>query len=376
MISILDLRRQYQQLKAEVEPKVLSVMEKGSFILGAEVQQFETEVAEYLGAKHTLGVASGTDALYIALRALDIGTGDEVITTAFSYIATSEAIVRTGATPVFVEIDPTTFNLDLSNIEEKITPKTKAILPVHLYGQPVNMDLLCEIAQKHHLSIVEDCAQAMGAEWNGQKVGNFGDVGCFSFFPTKNLGCYGDGGLVTCNSPQLADMMKKLRAHGSSTKYNHELPGGVNSRLDEVQAAILRIKLPYLESWNTARREVAHTYAQLLSKVSGVQVPQAVDGGAHVFHQYTIRLDENIKRDAVQEFLMAHGIQSMIYYPIPLHLQGAHASLGYQAGDLPVTEAAAKSVLSLPIYPELTREEIEQVCQGLENALAQQLQCV
>jgi dTDP-4-amino-4,6-dideoxygalactose transaminase len=377
MIPIMDLRRQYQLLKAELEPAVLSVLEKGAFILGPEVQQFEREIAAYLGAGHALGVASGTDALYIGLRALNVGPGDEVITTAFSYIATSEAIVRTGAKPVFVELDPTTYNLDVSKIEEKITPQTRALLPVHLYGQPVDMDALMALAKKHNLAVVEDCAQSMGTEWKGQKVGTFGDVGCFSFFPTKNLGCYGDGGLVSTNSPELADKMKRLRAHGSATKYNHELPGGVNSRLDEVQAAVLRIKLRYIDQWNEQRRAVAAQYTERLSKIAGITTPRVIEGGQHVFHQYTIRVDkQHIQRDALQEALKERDIMAMIYYPIPLHLQGAHRELGYTLGDLPITEAVSEEVLSLPIYPELTSEEIQQVCDALAAVLEQTPQCV
>lgn len=377
MIPIMDLRRQYQLLKAELEPAVLSVLEKGAFILGPEVQQFEREIAAYLGAGQALGVASGTDALYIGLRALNIGPGDEVITTAFSYIATSEAIVRTGAKPVFVELDPATFNLDVSKIEEKITPQTRAILPVHLYGQPVDMDSLMTLAKKHNLAVVEDCAQSMGTEWKGQKVGTFGDVGCFSFFPTKNLGCYGDGGLVSTNNPELADKMKRLRAHGSATKYNHELPGGVNSRLDEVQAAVLRIKLRYIDQWNEQRRTVASQYTERLSKISGITTPSVIEGGQHVFHQYTIRVDKRrIQRDTLQESLKEKDIMAMIYYPIPLHLQGAHRELGYTLGDMPITEAAAEEVLSLPIYPELTAEEIQQVCDALAAVMEQTVQCV
>ena len=366
MLQILDLTRQYATLKPQVDAAVLKVMETGQFILGPTVQTFEDEAARYLDTAHAIGCASGTDALYLALRALNIGPGDEVITTAFSYIATSEAIARTGATPVFVDIDPTTYNIDPQLISEKITPKTKALLPVHLYGQPADMDAIMGIAKTHGLKVIEDCAQSMGAEWNGQKVGTFGDFGCYSFFPTKNLGCYGDGGMVSTNSDDLNEKVRMLRVHGSRTRYDHETEG-INSRLDAIQAAVLRVKLPYLDGWNQQRQVIAKRYNEAFSRLSDITVPPlATDSATPIFHQYTLRVPA---RDAFQKALADVGIQTMIYYPKPLHVQGMHKSLGYQHGDLPLTEAAAAQVLSLPIFPELTDTEIQHVITSVTTAL-------
>lgn len=365
MIPILDLTRQYTLLKPDIDAAVLNVMASGGFILGPTVQQFETEMAQYLNSPFAMGVASGTDALYLALRALNIGPGDEVITTAFTYIATSESITRAGAKPVFVDIDPVTMNMDVALIESVITSKTKAIMPVHLYGQPVDMDALMAIAQRHNLKVIEDCAQAIGAQWNGKMVGTIGDVGCFSFFPSKNLGAFGDGGLVCANDKAVADNIKMLRVHGSKVRYHHEQEG-INSRLDAMQAAILSVKLPYLEGWIQRRQAIANTYTQQLKDCPGVVVPALTPGGRHVFHQYTLQVPN---RDAMQAKLQAMGIQTMIYYPIPCHLQGMHQDLGHKAGDLPITERLCAGVLSLPIFPEMTQDEQTRVIESLKAAL-------
>lgn len=371
-IPILDLSRQYQQLQPAVDAAVLKVMASGTFILGPEVHAFEREAADYCGTTYAIGCASGTDALFLALKALGVGAGDEVLTTAFSYIATSESIVRTGARPVFIDMEPSgTFNFDVQQLKAAITPRTRAILPVHLYGQAVNMDVLMQVAREHNLFVVEDCAQAMGAEWNGRKVGSFGDAGCFSFFPTKNLGCYGDGGLVTCQSTGLAEKIKILRAHGSAKRYYHDIEG-VNSRLDEIQAAILRVKLPYLNDWNARRLQIAQAYSERLKSLPGVTVPVIAPEAQHVFHQYTLQIDAaqaGLNRDTLQEILKQAGVMSMIYYPVPLHLQGTHQNLGYQSGSLPVTELAAERVLSLPIFPELNEAEIDHITGVIRSAI-------
>lgn len=367
MIPMLDLQLQYQKLQEPLDAAVQQVMAKAQYILGPNVKQLETEIAEYLEARFAIGVNSGTDALYLALRALDIGSGDEVITTPFTFIATTETIAAVGATPIFVDIDPVTFNLDVSQVEAKITPRTRALMPVHLFGQPCDMEHLVALAKKYSLRIIEDCAQAIGACYQGKRVGTFGDIGCLSFFPSKNLGAFGDGGMVVTNDPVLAERIEILRRHGGKKKYHHS-EVGVNSRLDELQAAILRVKLPYLESWNACRRENASRYDKLFKNVPGVVCPGQIDSGVSVFHQYTLRVP---RRDQVQAALKEAGVASMVYYPIPLHLQEVHRSLGYQLGDFPHAEAAAAEVLSLPMYPELTAEQQEKVATALATALYQ-----
>ena len=385
-IPILDLKRQYQSLCPQIEEAILATTRSGQFILGPTVQGFETEVATYLGTNHAIGCASGSDALYLALRALNIGPGDEVITTAMSYVATSESIVRVGAIPMFVDIDPETFNLDVSLLSGKITPRTKAILPVHLFGKPVDMTSIMELAKAKGLSVIEDCAQAIGARFTagpyaGQKVGSIGDFGCFSFFPSKNLGAFGDGGLVSTNNPELAERVRMLRVHGQKERYNH-VDMGVNSRLDAMQAAVLSVKLPHLDAWNAARNQVANRYDELLKPLSAwVTPPKRNTGLSHVFHQYTIYLDAANQsapvstkrtpelRNQVQADLAATGIQSMIYYPIPLYDQGCHANLNLNPNDFPHCEAFRHQVLSLPMFPELTAEEQERVVQALKISL-------
>lgn len=363
MIPILDLREQYHELKNEITKAVEDVFEGGHFINGPNVQALEKEIAEYVGAGYAVALNSGTDALHLALRALDIGAGDEVITTPFTFVATTEAIGIVGATPVFVDIDPSTFNMDPDLIEAAITPRTKAILPVHLYGHPAPMAHIMAIAKKHGLAVVEDCAQAIGASIDGKRVGSFGDAGAFSFFPSKNLGAYGDGGMVTTNRKELADRMRSLRAHGGRIKYHHE-ELGVNSRLDEVQAAILRVKLPHLDSWIERRRANASWYGANLGEFA--DLPLETAGTVHVYHQYTIRVAD---RDRVQAMLKDAGVQTMVYYPVPLHLQEVHAGMKLGEGSFPHAEKAAREVLSLPMFPELSQDQRDAVRSALRDAL-------
>lgn len=361
MIPILDLTRQYAKLKDQIDKEVINVLGSGKYINGPNCKKLMEDTAKYLDCKRTIGVGNGTDALQLALMALDIGPGDEVITVAFTFVATTEAIGIVGATPVFADIDPVTYNIDPKSIEDRITDKTKAILPVHLYGQPCEMDAIMAIAKKNNLYVVEDCAQAIGAEYKGKKVGTFGEFGCFSFFPTKNLGCFGDGGLVSTNDDALADRIVALRGHGGKVKYYHD-ELGMNSRLDEVQAAILNCKLPHIDDWNDARRKVAYRYNELLKDVEGITTPGEIDDVKCVYHQYTVRVPE---RDNMQKVLKEAGVMSMIYYPVPLHKQKVHAHL--TPPELPVTDAATEVVLSLPIFPELTEQEQDKVVEEVKK---------
>ncbi len=365
MIPILDLKEQYKSMQKDINKAVLDVMQSGSYILGKNLSTLESEIASYCESEHAVGVASGTDALHLALRALDIGPGDEVITVSFTFVATVEVIALTGATPVFIEVDENTFNLAYRDLEKKITPKTKAIIPVHLYGQAVDMSPILKAAKKYDLYVVEDCAQAIGSTYKGKKVGSLGDMGCFSFFPTKNLGCFGDGGMITTNSNYLADKLKVLRNHGSQTRYYHD-EIGLNSRLDEIQAAILRVKLPYLDGWNKKRREVANYYNQLLQDVEEVKIPYELDDTYCIYNQYTVQVPN---RDKINHDMREKNIMSMIYYPVPLHLQKAYSYLGYKEGDLPITEALSNVVLSLPNFPEITQKQQETVVETLKNAI-------
>jgi dTDP-4-amino-4,6-dideoxygalactose transaminase len=371
-IPPIDLKRQYNVIGEEVSAAVQDVLSSGRYIGGPLVESFEQQFAAYMGAREGVACNSGTDALYLALRALQIGPGDEVITTPFTFIATAEVITGVGATPVFVDIDAQTFNLDVTQLSAAITDKTKAIIPVHLFGQPMDMSAVMDIAQSYGLAVIEDCAQATGAEWAGQKVGSIGHVGCFSFFPTKNLGAYGDGGAVITNDANIAASIRKLREHGMVGRYYHEMTG-INSRLDALQAAILQIKLPYLERWNDARREVATIYNELLKPVPEVVVPQEQPGGLAVWNQYTIRLTQDSSsgkyRDEVRDQLQKLGVSSMVYYPLPLHLQPVYRKLGYQPGQLPVVERTCNEVLSLPIFPELSFEEQQQVVYSVKDCL-------
>ena len=373
-IPPLDLKRQYQAIGADVSAAVLEVLASGAYIGGPIVQNFEQQFATYVGTTECVGCNSGTDALYLALRAMNIGAGDEVITTPFTFIATAETISGVGAKPVFVDIDLATFNLDLSQLAAAITPRTKAIMPVHLFGNPVDMTELMSIATQHHLTVIEDCAQATGAKWQGKPVGSIGHFGCFSFFPTKNLGACGDGGAITLNDARLAADLQMFREHGSRQRYYHEAIG-VNSRLDAIQAAILRVKLPHLDLWNQQRSAVASRYQQLLANIPGIITPQVTPGGESAWNQYTIRVvaptgtDAAAHRDRVRASLQEAGVISMIYYPLPLHLQAVYQDLGYPVGSFPNTERVSHEVLSLPMFPELTFEEQQRVVYALKDAI-------
>lgn len=358
-VPMLDLSEQYQGLRSEVLEVLDQVMSSSRFILGDNVKKLEQDIAKFSNVAHGIGCGNGSDAIHISLQALGIGPGDEVITTAFTFFATGGSIVRAGATPVFVDIDPVTFNIDPAKVEKAITNKTKAILPVHLYGQMADMAALKEIAEKHNLKMVEDAAQAIGAKQNGKTVGEFGDAAAYSFFPTKNLGAYGDGGMVVTNDDETAEKARVIRVHGSKPKYYHKVLG-YNSRLDEIQAAILNVKFPHLEEWSELRRQHAETYTHLLKEQLGDQVvtPVEKEGNYHVFHQYTIRVE---KRDELQAFLKEQGVATMVYYPLPLHVQPVFKDLGYKEGDLPEAERAAKQALSLPMFPELKIEQQEYV---------------
>ncbi|MFH1454433.1 MAG: DegT/DnrJ/EryC1/StrS family aminotransferase [Armatimonadota bacterium] len=361
-IPILDLKRQYREIKKEVEPAVLNVLSSGGYILGKTVEEFERSCAEYLGAKYAIGVNSGTDALQLGLMAYDIGPGDEVITTCFSFYATAEVISTLGAKPVFVDIEPDTFNIDVSKIEQAITDKTKAIIPVHLYGQSADMDKIMEIAKKYNLAVIEDCAQSFGSKYKNKFTGTIGDVGAFSFFPTKNLGAAGDGGLVTTNDDKLAEKIQILRVHGSKVKYFHDYIG-INSRLDALQAAILSIKLKYIDKWNKGRGTIAKKYTEKL-KGSKTETPYMKEDRDHIFHQFTIKVPD---RDQLQEFLKTRGVSTFIYYPLSLHLQPVYENLGYKKGSFPVAEDVQNKVLSLPAFPELTDDEIDYVTGSIKE---------
>ena len=369
MVPLLDLSRQYAALQPEMDAAALQVLAGGGYILGETVEQFEREAARALNIKHAVGVANGTDALQICLQALNIGAGDEVITTPFSFFATAEVISRAGATPVFVDITPDTFNLDPALIEEKITPRTKAMIPVHLFGHPAPMSEINAIAREYGLRVLSDAAQSWGAhlEVDGQKqqCGAMGDMASFSFYPTKNLGACGDAGLITTNDDTLAAHARMLRVHGQNRRYYHD-EIGYNSRLDALQAALLSVKLPHVPTWNEARRAHAHAYdAALDGSMFGLPIERA--GAYHVYHQYTIRVPEE-KRDAVLQTLNGREISAAIFYPVPLHLQAVYGNLGYKEGDLPIAERAAREVISLPVFPELRTDEREQVIAALKCA--------
>lgn len=374
VIPPVDLTEQFQTIQADVNAAVAEVLASGQYINGPVVETFAQAFGEYVGTEHCIVCNSGTDALYLALRAFDIGPGDEVITSPFTFIATAEAISAVGATPVFVDIDLDTFNLDVAKLAAAVGDRTRAIMPVHLFGRPVDMGPVMDLAARHGLAVIEDCAQATGAEWMGQQVGRIGQVGCFSFFPTKNLGGCGDGGAITTNDADLAATARMLREHGSRVRYHHEAIG-INSRLDSVQAAILAIKLRHLNRWNQQRAVVADRYHSLLAPVGEVVCPQEVTFGRSVWNQYTLRLTqataEGQERNQVQQAMRESGVIPMVYYPIPLHLQPVYQHLGYRPGDLPQAEAAAHQVLSLPMFPELGEDQQAQVVQTLKSALAQ-----
>jgi dTDP-4-amino-4,6-dideoxygalactose transaminase len=366
-VPLVDLKAQYSSIKDEIAGAIGGVIAGTQFILGPEVKAFEQEIAAFIGVSQAVGVASGTDALHLALLACAIKPGDEVITTPFSFIATAEAITHCGAVPVFVDIDLRTYNIDPARIEAKITPKTKAILPVHLYGHPADMGSILELARKHNLKVIEDCAQALGASYKDKRVGSLGDAGCLSFFPSKVLGAYGDGGMVVTNNPEIAEKVTMLRNHGSQKKYFSSVPG-FNSRLDELQAAILRVKLRHLDKWLELRRQKAALYSQLLGQIEGIQPPYEAPDCHHIFNYYTVRLDRKLNRDGLQKHLSAQGIATAIYYPLSLHLQPVYKFLGYKLGELPESEKAQEEVISLPIYPELGDKEIEAIAKAIKSS--------
>jgi dTDP-4-amino-4,6-dideoxygalactose transaminase len=362
--AFFDLQAQFAAIRHEILQAIESVLESQHFILGQQVELFEKEVAAYVEASYAVGCASGTDALYLALCAQGVGPGDEVITTPFTFVATAGSIARTGATPVFVDIDPDTFNIAPDLIEKAITEKTRSILPVHLFGLAAELRPIKQIADDHSLTVIEDAAQAIGATYRGQKVGSIGNFGCFSFFPSKNLGCAGDGGMVTARERAMADRLYLLRAHGTRRKYHSEIIG-INSRLDALQAAILRVKIRYLDAWTKARQDRAALYAKLFDQydlASFITSPGAPPHCGHVYNQYVIRCDD---RDRLRDFLEGQGVPTAIYYPEPLHLQPAFAYLGYAKGSLPQAEKACLNSLALPIYPELPAEDQERVVRSI-----------
>lgn len=360
-IPMVDLKQQYYDLQVEIDSAILSALESAKYILGPNVDALACEIAEYCNVKHAIPVASGTDALHLALLACGIGAGDEVITTPFTFIGTAEAISYTGARPVFVDIEADSFNIDVSRIEAAITPNTRAIAAVHLFGQPANLDALTELCRKHHLPLIEDCAQSFGARYHGKITGSVGDAGCFSFYPSKNLGAYGDAGMVITNDDIIAEKIRVLHNHGSDEPYKHCVIG-FNSRLDELQAAILRIKLRHIEAFNNARRENAKYYSDRLAN-SGIVIPVENENNIHVYHQYTIRSN---KRDQIRESLNKAEIASAIFYPIPLHQQPVYQN-DYRGISMPVAEQTVKQVLSLPMYPELSKTQIDHVCDVILN---------
>ena len=361
-IPLVDLHKQYAPLKEEILSGIEHVLDGMQLFLGENVQELEKEFAQFCGAAHGIGVSDGTTALHLILRAMGIGQGDEVITVSHTFIATAEAILLAGATPVFVDIDPTTYLMDISQVEPMITPNTKAILPVHLYGQTVDMDPLLAIAKRHGLKVIEDACQAHGAEYKDRRAGSLGDASGFSFYYSKNLGAYGEGGFITTNDAELAAQIRKIRDHGSAARYHHDLIG-LNGRLDEIQAVVLRAKLPYLVTWNEQRRKHAKRYTDLLSGLV-IRTPVERAENCHVYHLYVIQTP---KRDDLQAWLKSQGISTGIHYPIPIHLQKAMSFLGYKQGDLPITERAASQVLSLPIYAELNDDEMEIVAEAIRS---------
>ena len=383
-VPLLDLKPQYNSLKKELDDAILKVAESQYFILGPEVEKMEKNLCSYLKCGYSIGVSSGTDALLVALMAIDIKPGDEVIVPDYSFFATAGVVSRLSAVPVFADVDPETFNLDPLDFERKITQRTKAVIPVHLYGQSCDMEAIIEIASKHNIKVIEDAAQAIGVQYkDGRYAGTIGDIGCFSFFPSKNLGCFGDGGLVTTNNKELAEKLKLLRVHGGVAKYYHKIIGG-NFRLDALQAAVINVKLPHLDSWSEARRRNVQLYSDLFFKAGLVEkvrkinfddknkvlLPEAVyksNSGVvnyHIYNQYVIRVQ---KRDSLKEFLTQNNIGNEIYYPVPFHLQECFSYLGYNKGNFPVAEGLADTTLALPVYPELTNEQIEYVVQKIDE---------
>ena len=391
-IALIDLKAQYESLSDELNKAALEVLSSANYILGKNVVEFEKEFAEYIGVKHAISVGNGTDALVIALKAMGIGEGDEVITTPFTFFATAESISAVGATPVFVDVDKNTFNIDVTKIEEKITSKTKAIMPVHIFGQSADMDEINKIAKKHNLLVIEDACQAIGGKYKGRNIGSLGDVACFSFFPTKNLGCAGDGGMIVTDNDDLAVIIRALRTHGSGengqkafnllngveedimqaesgndTVYNplkyYNYLIGYNSRLDAIQAALLRVKLKEIDNWNSKRREIVDIYNNEFKELDLV-TPVCDDKNEHVYHMYILQ-SEN--RNEVLERLKERGVATGVYYPVPLHLQKVYKNLGYKEGDMPVSEYLSHRTFAIPVYPELTEEQIKYIVESIKN---------
>lgn len=359
MIPFVNLKKEYESIQIELDQAVTGTLKRGYFVLGEEVKKFEDDFSNYIGSKYSISLNSGSDALFLAIKSLGIGKGDEVITVSHTFISTVDGIVKNGAKPVFVDIDPETYCMDASKIEDKITENTKAIIPVHLYGHPVNMGYIKEIASEYGLFLVEDACQAHGAEYNGKKVGSIGDVGCFSFYPTKNLGAWGDGGITVTDNEEIKERLRLLRNYGQSEKNYHDFVG-YNSRLDEIQAAVLRVKLRYIDYWNEKRREIAKSYNELLEDVIK---PLERDYAKHVYHLYVIRHKE---RDKIRQYLLNNGIQSQIHYPCPVHKQKAYSSQGYSL-KLPVTEKITDQILSLPMHPWLGEIDVEKVCNCIKK---------
>jgi dTDP-4-amino-4,6-dideoxygalactose transaminase len=368
-VPYLDLKAQYQSIKPEIDAAIARVLESCQFVLGPEVAAFEQDFAAYCGTTECIALNSGTSALHLALLAAGVGPGDEVVTVPFTFVASVAAVTYTGARPVLVDIDPRSFTMDPAAVEAAITPRTKAILPVHLYGQSADMDPIMEVARRHRLVVIEDAAQAHGAKYKGRPVGSIGDMGCSSFYPGKNLGAYGEGGAVTTSNAEYARTIRMLRDWGQDRKYHHQLRG-FNYRMEGFQGAILRVKLRHLERWTEARRKVVNLYNELLAD-SGVETPAEMPWGRHVYHVYTLRADD---RDGLQASLLAEGIQTGIHYPVPAHLQPAYADLGYGFGAFPHAEAAAEQVLSLPLYPELSAQAVAEVAGAVKKAIANRTQ--
>lgn len=362
-VPFLDLKAQYHTIKDEVDKKLVEVCENTAFSLGPYVEEFEKKFAEYLGVKHFVATSTGTSALHSALLAFEIGNKDEIIVPVNTFTATAEAVVMVGAKPVFVDNDPITYNMDISKIENLITHKTRAIIPVHLYGMPVDMEKLVEIAQKHNLIVIEDCAQSHGAKFKGKLTGTFGHAACFSFYPGKNLGSYGEGGGVATNSTEIAEKIEKIRNHGSKIKYVHESVG-YNYHMHGFQGAVLTIKLKYLDGWNKRRLQIAKRYNEMLKDVKDIVVPFIDENCEHVFHLYVVRTN---KRDELKKFLNDNGIGTNIHYPYPLHLQEAYKFLGYKKGSFPIAEDYAPKLLSLPMYPEMTDEQVDYVVEKIKE---------
>lgn len=369
-IQMVDLKSQYLRIKPEVDAAIQRVLDSTAFIQGSPVFEFEQQLSQYTGSKYVVSCGNGTDALMAALLALGIGRGDEVITPAFTFVSTMEVIALLGATPVFVDVCEDTFNMEVQALEKAVTPKTKAIIPVHLYGQCADMEPILNIAKKHNVKVIEDACQAIGTKYTFsdgtvKQAGTMGDIGCLSFFPSKNLGCYGDGGALMTQDEDLAERLRAICKHGSKKKYHHQFVG-FNSRLDTIQAAVLQVKLHHLDEFLTARNSAAYHYYETLKNVNWIELPEIKQNTTHTFHQFTLKVKEG-KREALKQYLSEKSIPSMVYYPVPAHLQPAYHYLGYQEGDLPVSEQHSKEVLSLPMHTELSEDQLQYICQTIVN---------